>query len=93
MKSAETLIVTIAKMVFEKEKPEDFNSNIGMEFTKRAIKYCAANKQYRLIDEWYKMSNAAHHDANYQVDEGTRQTKNITRTKSGYAFTNSSKSP
>lgn len=50
MKSAETLIVTIAKMVFEKEKPEDFNSNIGMECTKRAIKYCAANEQYRLID-------------------------------------------
>ena len=59
-------------MVFEKEKPEDFNSSIGMECTKRAINYCAANKQYRLIDEWYKMSNAAHHDANYQVDEGTR---------------------
>lgn len=67
-----TLIVTIAKMVFEKEKPEDFNSSIGMECIKRAIKYCAANKQYSLIDEWYKMSNAAHHDANYQVDEGTR---------------------
>lgn len=43
-----------------------------MERTKRAIKYCAANEQYRLIDEWCKMSNAAHHDANYQVDEGTR---------------------
>ena len=67
-----TIIVTLEKLVFERDQPDAFYACYGEECTEKAKSYCSSIHKYNVLVDLTKLANPGHHTSTYQTEDETR---------------------